>query len=149
MNWTEYVASVSAASVLVGGVVGAWAKAWVDGKISDRKDNLDQLQLALSQIARQDAKIDLMGGQISNLGKRIEELLVANTRLESANESLTASNRALRHDITSLQAQITGLGHTPVMPDDVAPTYVCDPSCPLAQSKATRAINCVARESKS
>ena len=138
MNWTEYVAGVSAASVLLGGIMGAWTKAWIDSRAIDRRDNLDQLQLALSTISKLEARADMQGGQIHNLGTRIEQLLVANTRLEASNEALLTANRSLRRDVTDLQNQLKGLGHTPIMSDDVA-TYSCDPSCPLAQSKAAEA----------
>ena len=106
MNWTEYVASISAASVLLGGVVGAVGKSWADSRAIDRRDNLDQLQLALSTISKLEARADMQGGQIHNLGTRIEQLLVANTRLEASNEALLTANRSLRRDVTDLQNQL-------------------------------------------
>lgn len=128
MNWTEYVAAIGAVSAAAGGMIGAVGKSWLDSKMADRKDNLDQLQLALAQIQRQDAKIEIMGAQITNLGKRIESLLVENVRI-------TLENKGLRIDVTTLQNQLKSLGHQPAFAEDVA-TYCCDPACPLAQSKA-------------
>lgn len=142
MTVTEYSAAIGALSAAVVGVVGALTKAWLDNKKQDHAANMDQLHLALAQIQEQSVEIRLMQANIASLTTRIEILLVANTKLEAANEALQTTNKMFRHDITELQKQIRVLGHEPVMNDEV-PCYVCDPTCPLAISKASAAAKAV------
>lgn len=93
MNFAEVLSASTAASVALGAVVGVLAKAWADNASGGRKVWFDQLQLALGQVEKLQARSDAQDLREQALLKRIEALVVVNTRLEMQKKYMQRSLR--------------------------------------------------------
>jgi len=115
MDWGSIVAATGAIAGVFGAAAGALGKSIADNASSVRKNNQDKLQMAIDvqskQIEKQDAKIDILSGQVTNLQKAQLELTIIKTRLEM-------ENAQFRKDIVELQKQVRSLGHIPFVAEE-------------------------------
>lgn len=75
------VTGQTAIIAIVSGGLGVAFKSILEWTTGRRKQYLDQLQIALSELKIQQEQIDKLRGQISNLHKEVRELSVLSTRL--------------------------------------------------------------------
>jgi hypothetical protein len=92
----------------VGGGIGVLIKSIFDNANGIRKNNLDQLQLAIAQVASLQLKYEADNVKIAELQKLVMDLTVANVRLSIESERLKA-------DVIELQRQLGLVGQSPIV----------------------------------
>lgn len=112
------VTTIAGVFTTIGGGVGVIIKSILDNANGMRKNNLDQLQLAIAQVASLQLKYEADNVKIAELQKLVMDLTVANVRLSIESERLKA-------DVIELQRQLTLVGQCPVIsPPTITPVSI-------------------------